>query len=414
MVSISRALARVKEDLQPFVSDEDIRNACRAAGHPWRERVLDPVTTVHLFIVQILHANTAINHLRHLTGIAMTSAAYCRARLRLPLAVLQRLLERTATAVSADRPPDREGPRTFLVDGSSTLCPDAPGLQNAFGQPPNQKPGCGFPVPKLLGLFDAFTGMIRALDVAPLFTHEQSQVWKLHPLLEPGDLLIADRGLCSFAHLAMLASRGVCGLFRMHQRMIVSFRPHRKAGGTGCPSSTYVQRLGHYDQLVDWRKPDRKPRWMSPAQYDALPTTLRVRELRFWLPHKGQRTRVVTIATTLLDPIRYPREKIAELYGVRWTVETHFAELKTTLKMRRLKCQKVEGILKELAVYCLVYNLVHAVMLAAAARQHVHPSRISFIDTVRWLTTAQPGEPLPPLVVNPTRPNRHEPRVVKD
>ena len=65
----------------------------------------------------------------------------------------------------------------------------------------------------------------------PLCTHEQSKVWKLHPLLGPGDLLVGDRGLCSFAHLAMLAARGVCGLFRMHQRQIVDFRPHRRARG---------------------------------------------------------------------------------------------------------------------------------------------------------------------------------------
>jgi len=414
MASISRALVRIKEDLQPFVTEQDVRDACHAVGHQWRQRVLDPVTTVHVFVLQILHANTAISHLRHLAGIAMTPAAYCRARMRLPLEVFHRLLEQTATAFAAKQSAEWEGPRTFLVDGSSTICPDVPSLQAAYGQPPNQKPGCGFPVPKLLGLFDAATGMIRSLEVQPLFSHEQSGVWKLHPLLQAGDLLVGDRGFCSFVHLAMLAARGLYGLFRMHQRMIVSFKPHRKAGGKGRPSSTYVQRLGRYDQLVDWKKPQAKPKWMTRAQYDALPATLRVREVRYWLPRKGQRTRVVTIATTLLDADRYPREMIAELYGVRWTVETHFAELKTTLKMKQVKCKTLDGVLKELAVYCLVYNLVHAVMLEAAARQQVDPRRISFTDTVRWLTTATVGEPLPALWVNPHRPDRYEPRKIKN
>jgi hypothetical protein len=87
-----------------------------------------------------------------------------------------------------------------------------------------------------------------------------------------------------------------------------------------------------------------------------------VRELRYTLKARGQRTRVVTIASTLLDPIRYPQEVIAALYGVRWTVETHFAELKTTLKMRKVKSRTPEGVQKELAGYCLVYNLIHTVM----------------------------------------------------
>ena len=104
---------------------------------------------------------------------------------------------------------------------------------------------------------------------------------------------------------------------------------------------------------------------------------------------------------------------MAELYSVRWEVETHFAELKTTLKMRKLKCKTEDGIGKELAVYCLVYNLVRAVMVKAAAKQGVTPDRISFIDTVRWLTLADIGEEIPPLVINKKR-DRHEPRVIKD
>jgi hypothetical protein len=82
--------------------------------------------------------------------------------------------------------------------------------------------------------------------------------------------------------------------------------------------------------------------------------------------------------------------------------------------MRKVKSRTAEGVLKELIVYALVYNLVHAVMMRAARRQEAPPHRISFIDTLRWLTHALPGEPMPPLIVNPHRPDRHEPRVVKD
>ena len=149
-------------------------------------------------------------------------------------------------------------------------------------------------------------------------------------------------------------------------------------------------------------------------QWLALPARLLVRELRYTIKAKGQRTRVVTIVTTLLDPLTYPKEDIAALYGVRWTVETHFAELKTTLRMRKVKSQTPMGAQKEVAVYCLVYNLIHMIMMEAARRQGIKPDRISFIDTVRWLLSAAPGEELPVLVVNPKRKDRHEPRVVKD
>lgn len=428
MANISRALSRIKQDLEQHLPASSIEAACREAGHAWRERQFGPVQTVHLFVLQVLHFNTAITHLRHLAGKAVNAAAYCQARMRLPLSALQKLLRDSSSAMRhALAPTDAAdtwcGLRAFLVDGSSTITPDTPALQTAFKQPTGQKPGCGFPVPKVLGLFDAFSGLIVEMLCFPLYTHEQSKVWRLHPLMKAGDLLVADRGFCSFVHVAMLSARAVMACFRMHQRQIVDFRPHRKArkasGKTrrkGRPSSTFVRRLGKNDQVVRWQRPARhqRPKWMTDAQYDALPEGLEVRELRYTLPRRGQRTLCVTIATTLLDPVKYPRQKIAELYGVRWRVETHFAQLKTTLKMRKVKSQTPDGVRKELAVYCLVYNLIHAIMARAAQRQGVAPHRISFIDAVRWLLSAGPGEGLADLLLNPARAGRHEPRVIKD
>lgn len=428
MASVSSTLDRIKQDLRPFLPDNSIEAACQQAGCHWRERKFGPVQTVHLFVLQVLSFNTAMTHLRHLAKAAVKAPAYCKARMRLPLKVLEALLEQSSRSMrKACSSADGLwcGLRPYLVDGSSTIAPDTPDSQKVFGQPKGCKKGCGFPVPKVLGLFDAFSGlMIQALGF-PLYTHEQSKVWMLHPLMGIGDLLVGDRGFCSFVHLSMLFSRGIHGLFRIHQRTIVSFHPHRKhqvkgtrrpkARGKPMPRSKFIKRLGKHDQIVQWFKSaTTQPKWMKARQFKALPDSLQVRELRFWIEAKGQRTRVVTIATTLLDPLLYPKEKIAELYGIRWQVETHFAELKTTLKMRKVKSKTSQGVLKELTVYALVYNLVHCTMTRAAAAQGVAPHRISFVDALRWLLCAEPDEALPELIVNPLRPGRHEPRVVKD
>jgi hypothetical protein len=427
MATVSMSLRRIRQDLAEHLPEASIVAACASAGHSWRDRKLGPVITVQLFMLQTLWFNTAIKHLRRLAGFGFTAAAYCEARIRLPLAALQQLLlDSSASMRAADGGTTQaqaglwHGLRAVLVDGSSTITPDTPSLQKAFGQPTGQKPGCGFPVPKTLGLFDAFTGMIIQMIAFPLFTHEQSRVWQLHPLLKESDLLVGDRGFCSFVHLAMLQARGVMACFRLHQRQAVDFRPGRKSRDqsprgqkTAKPNSTFKKRLGYHDQLVSWKRPPQAPKWMTPEQWELIPEWLDVRELQYTLRAAGQRTRVIKIATTLLDPLQYPKDEVAKLYGVRWQVETHFAELKTTLKMRKLKCKTEDGIGKELAIYCLVYNLVRAVMVKAAERQGVTPDRISFIDTIRWLTLAEIGEEIPELVVNKKR-DRHEPRVIKD
>src|SRR3954469_6393551 len=83
------------------------------------------------------------------------------------------------------------------------------------------------------------------------------------------------------------------------------------------------------------------------------------------------------------------------------------------MKMDVLRCETVAGVSKELLMYALVYNLVRLVMLEASRRQGVAVERISFVDALRWLAAAGPGEALPKLVVNPDRPDRVEPRVRK-
>jgi Transposase DDE domain len=152
---------------------------------------------------------------------------------------------------------------------------------------------------------------------------------------------------------------------------------------------------------------------MTPELFASFPETLCVRELRYPVAQAGFRTRPVTLVTTLLAPDLYPAGALADLYGLRWHVETNLRHLKQTMGLDVLHCQRLAGVMKELMVFVLVYNLVRVVMLEAAKRQGVALDRISFVDALRWLSAARPGEPLPPLMVNPHRPNRVEPRAVK-
>jgi Transposase DDE domain len=422
--SILAAVQQIKSDVARFLSPRLIRQVCQAVGHVWRQRILDPVTTVHLFVLQILHGNTACPHVPRLGAVACTGEAYCQARQRLPLRVLRYLLRALSHFLGGSTMLDDgrwHGHRTFLVDGSSASMPDTPALQKAFGQPGAQKPGCGFPVMHLLALFHATTGFLLNVLTAPLRTHDMSRVGDVHPDLQAGDVLVGDRGFCSFAHLALLAARGIFGVFRVHQKQIVSFRPHRRAASKrsrkrkqrGLPSSRWLKRLGRHDQLVQYLKPKKGPTWLTHEAFAALPKMLTVRELRFRIAERGRRTRVITLATTLLDSERYPKADLAELYAQRWQIETNFRHLKQTLRMDVLHCKTVEGVHKELTMYALVYNLVRLVMLEAAQRQRVPVERISFVDAVRWLADAAHGTTELHLRLVPDRPGRFEPRAVK-
>ena len=145
---VRTALLHIQKDLAQVLDANQIAAVCREVGYRFRRRVLDPITTIHLFVIQILNGNFAVARLQEFTAEIFTEAAYCKARLRLPLQVLQRLLERVGAALrpTIDDAGRWRGHRTFHVDGSAFSMPDTPELQKEFGQPGGQKPGCGFPV----------------------------------------------------------------------------------------------------------------------------------------------------------------------------------------------------------------------------------------------------------------------------
>ncbi len=89
MAIFSPALERVKLELDKYLPASVIEQACVDAGYRWRRRKFDPVMTIQLFVLQVLCFNTAITHLRHLAKMPINAAAYCKARMRLPLVVLQ-------------------------------------------------------------------------------------------------------------------------------------------------------------------------------------------------------------------------------------------------------------------------------------------------------------------------------------
>jgi hypothetical protein len=423
--NMSTILPRFTGEWALLLQPDAILAVCREIGYiAWRDRLLTPITTMQLFLLQVLHGNTACRHLPHLSGLRFTAAAYCQARARLPLRFFALLLERFSSAVQQSALDDGRwhGHRTFLVDGSGCSMPDTPALQEAFGQSTEQRLGCGFPVAHLLGLFHAGTGVLLKLVVAPLLTHDLARVQAVHPSLHPGDVLVADRGLCSYAHLALLVQAGVHAVLRVGARQIVDFTPgrpfvrpsvRRTSAVKGVPRSRWLKTLGVHDQLVAWLKPKTCPSWLAKETLAALPDSLVLREVRYHIGTPGFRTREITLVTTLLDGEIYPVADLAELYRQRWQVETSLAHLKTTMRMDVLHGKTVPGVLKELTVFAIVYNLVCMVMCQSAMLQHISVERISFLDALRWLGAPSTGMPLGALIVNPARPHRVEPRVKK-
>ena len=126
------------------------------------------------------------------------------------------------------------------------------------------------------------------------------------------------------------------------------------------------ERLGTRDHLITWTKLKRPP-WMRPEDYAAVPETLRVREF-----YAGGKIMV----TTFLCPKDTPKGVLKALYRRRWQVELDVRNIKTTLGMEQLRCRTPEMAQKALWVYLLAYNLIRLLMAQAAllSRASAHKS----------------------------------------
>lgn len=401
--SITRSVEQLKSHIDSALDPSTIHHACRDVNHRWRNRLLDPVATIWVFALQILHGNTACMHARHLLpGVNFTDSAYCQARARLPVELFIQLFRRITRSLLAASDEVIElwhGHRYFYIDASTCSMPDTPELQRRFSQPTGQKPGCGFPVAKFVALARGGGGLLVDILIGSLYSHEAPLAPGLFKHLKRDDVLVGDRAFGSYVLLGMLIERGVHAVVRQQQRRKTDFRKGR------C--------LGLRDQIIQWAKPVKRPPWMNVSEFASLPEHITLRQLEYRVESPGFRSRRIVLNTTLLDPQKYPLKDLAELYNDRWQIETYFRHLKQTMRMDILRCKSVEGVTKELWMFAIIYNLVRATMVQAGLRQGVPPDRISFIDTLRWLIHRRPDEPMPDLVVNPLRPGRHQPRAVK-
>ena len=422
--------------IKDALPESTIEQIITAEGYKYRQCFFDPILSIWAFLSQTLDTDRSC---RKAVSRVMAyqadlsekpfeaeafsvehsdTGAYCKARQRLPESVLKRLYQTVSQQLEkrVDKTRLWLGRRVFLADGTTVLLPDTPANQAAYPQHSNQKEGCGFPLVKLVVVFSLMTGAVIDAVCDVWSSYEPALLRLMCDCLKPLDVLVCDRLYCSYADIFFWGhQQQVDVVFRLHQARKVDFRKGK--------------RLGKQDRVFIWDKPKQRPKGLPQHLYDQLPSTLEIRVICFTVDHRGYRSKNIMVATTLLDPIAYPKNEIAALYERRWQAEINLRHLKASMDMDMLRTKSPEMARKEIAVYFLAYNLIRSLMEQAAKTCGQDPLRLSFKGTLQHLNTFLPllavaaprkrkylYQALLSLVANerlPDRPHRFEPRVVK-
>lgn len=261
------------------LDQSQVNRICSSKGYQFRDVKLPPGKTVRCFGWQMLMGNVTCDAVSHHSDGAFTASAYCQARQRLPLAVLQEVsdgIAQQAMSMSMCGTEHRwRGHRVFIVDGSSVSLPDSKPVREHFGISGNCKPGCSYPTAHLLLLVGA-GGVAIDCICSPLRTGDMTHASKMHAHLRPGDVLLGDRLFAGVCHLHALKSQGLHGLFPMHHSRKLAWGKHADHG----VNRRWVKTLGWRDQLLEYRKPSVRPQWMSKKEFAAMPQWTLVREVQ--------------------------------------------------------------------------------------------------------------------------------------
>jgi len=345
-----------------------------------RERLYPPTETLSMFLAQAMSSDRSCQNIvnqsafqRLSGGLSACSAftgGYCRARQRLPLAMISKLTYHLGELIDQQTPEQWrwQGRRVRIVDGTTVTMPDTAANQEVFPQQRGQKPGLGFPICRIVGitclssgaLIDAAMGRFNGKG-----SDEQTLLRKIQGNFQSGDVVLGDAFFATYFFIAEMQAKGVDILMEQNgaRRRSTDFRKGEK--------------LGQKDHLVTITKPKSRPGWMSEAQYEAAPSFITVRECK-------------ASKKTLITTLRNPKAELAELYKSRWHVELDIRHIKDTMGMNILSCKTPEMAIKEIWVYLLAYNLIRLMMAQSALLADITPRNISFKHCLQlWLISAQ-------------------------
>lgn len=325
-----------------------------------------------------------------------TASALAQARERLGSGPLRELFERVAVpcAQLSTAGAWLAGRRLMAIDGVQLECADTPANAARFGYV-SAKGGHG-PCPQLLvmALAECGTRAITAIEAGNAEDAEQPLAAALAERpgnLEPGMLVMADRGLYSYGLLTAVREAGADFAVRVTAKLDLPALEW-------LPDGSYRSYIA--DPKAKNATRNRNRLINGTMKVTELPG-LHVRVIDYDVPGRGK-GEVFTVVTSVLDCQDLPAPEIAAAYHQRWEIELAFDEVETRQLGRAalLRSRSPDMVTQELYGLLITCYAIRQLMTEAADQAELDPDRLSFtraLHIVRRQVTAQAAfSPLPP------------------
>lgn len=276
------------------------------------------------------------------TEDAISAPSFCEARPKITPELLKHALHQVATDTfpSAFGASHRwHGRQVFAVDGTKMNLQRGEELERAFGVPE----GAYCPQVLVSVLLDVCAKAPVDVEVAPFTSSEREHLIAMLPSLQPGDVLVLDRGYPSHEVFQELDLHGLDFLVRVPSSHSFSAIDELR------------QRGGNESRAILEPPRDAPQEWRPVA----------VRLVRIGTPSGGE-----TFFITSLKKEEFSREDLRELYHMRWEAEEFYKLCKAPyIGQGQFRSKSASGVRQE--VHALVlYLAIARVIMATAAKVH--------------------------------------------
>ncbi|MFD5329597.1 IS4 family transposase, partial [Streptomyces sp. NPDC127092] len=242
-----------------------------------------------------------------------------------------------------------------------------------FGRPASSRgEKSAFPQARLVAVAECGTHAVFDAAIGPCRTSERELTHDLFDTLEPGMLLLADRGLYGFDMWTRATATGADLLWRVKSTL----------------SPRHLETLDDGSWLAQIIPTSGKNRQQR--------TPLTVRVIDYTLDDGRENPEQYRLLTTILDPSDAPAEDLALAYAQRWEIENTFDELKTHQRGPGvvLRSKTPDGVIQEVYGHLCVHYAIRTLMHSVAIDSGHDPDRLSFTRTLRAArrtTASHPG-----------------------
>ena len=352
--------------LRGLLPDEVIRQICEDCGYYFRTRLLTPLATIFHMLGAGISREGSFQSAWHMSGQVGRSGVLSEARQRLPLEVWTGLHGWMSNEIERESgEQDRwRGHRMIGLDGTLVSMSDEPELAEHFGRWGSKHGASRFPQARIVVAFNLKSMVNIAHEADRCRASEKELGRKVLTRLKTGDVAVFDR-LYSGANLyAEYQRSGIEFIGRAHACLKVE-------------RLKTIESFNLEDKVVEL---PIAPRYLR--EDPALPKTITVRMIKTTAKVDGRRESF-WVATSLLNPKKYPATEVVSWQKKRWKVETLIEEMKIWLGVDILRSRSAEGIYKEIYARIMGLNLIHWLILKAASKHCQKPDRLSISSALR-------------------------------